>query len=355
MSEKLGDLVKGLVIIDTVTPQMVPQMHAMAEHMGTMAKEMRIMQSLTLTSQSTLHAMIPQLDVMIHPMIDMAQAFDNAKNDDFFYLAPEALDTENFKVGLDFFMTRDGKGARFLVFHKGEATSPAGIEQTRNALTAAEESIKQTALSNAKLDIAGAAPTYRDVEDFSHNDLILMMLATFALVFVIVLVLTRALVGSIIVLVIVVLSFAGALGLAALIWENFLGIQLHWLNVPIAFIVLVGVGCDYNLLLLSRYREEIDAGVATGMIRAIAGSLSVAVTAALVLAGTMLALLSSDVKNIGQAGSTIAIGLIFDMFIMRLCLVMPIARLLGPWFWWPQRILSRPRRAVPTAAAVPPL
>lgn len=175
------------------------------------------------------------------------------------------------------------------------------------------------------------------------------------LVFVIVLVLTRALVGSIIVLVIVVLSFAGALGLAALIWENFLGIQLHWLNIPIAFIVLVGVGCDYNSLLLSRYREEIDAGVATGMIRAIAGSLSVAVTAALVLAGTMLALLSSDVKNIGQAGSTIAIGLVFDMFIMRLCLVMPIARLLGPWFWWPQRVLSRPRRVVPTAAAVPPL
>ena len=355
MSAQLVTLLKGLVIIDTVTPQMVPQMHAMADHMGTMAKEMKAMQSLTMTTQSTLHAMIPQLDVMIHPMIDMAQAFDNAKNDDFFYLAPDALDTENFKVGLGFFMTPDGKGARFLVFHKGEATSPAGIEQTRNALTAADEAIKQTALSNSKLDIAGAAPTYRDVEDFSHNDLILMMLATFALVFAIVLVLTRALVGSIIVLVVVVLSFAGALGLAALIWENFLGVQLHWLNIPIAFIVLVGVGCDYNLLLLSRYREEIDAGVATGMIRAIAGSLSVAVTAALVLAGTMLALLSSDVKNIGQAGSTIAIGLIFDMFIMRLCLVMPIARLLGPWFWWPQRVLSRPRRAVPTAAAVPPL
>jgi putative drug exporter of the RND superfamily len=355
VSEQLVNLLKGLVIIDTVTPQMVPQMHAMVGHMGTMAKEMRIMQSLTLASQSTLHAMIPQLDVMVHPMIDMAQAFDNAKNDDFFFLPPEALNTENFKVGLGFFMTPDGKGTRLMIFHKGEALSPQGIEQTRNASAAAQEAIKQTALSNAELDMAGAAPTYRDVEDFSHNDLILMMLATFGLVFVIVLVITRALVGSIIVLVIVVLSFAGALGLAALIWETFLGIQLHWLNVPIAFIVLVGVGCDYNLLLLSRYREEIDAGVKTGMIRAVAGSLSVAVTAALVLAGTMLALLSSDVQNIGQAGSTIAIGLVFDMFIMRLCLVMPIARLLGPWFWWPQRILSRPRRAVPTAAAVPPL
>lgn len=351
VAEQIGVLLKGLVVIDTVTPQMVPQMQAMVEHMGTMAKEMRTMQSLTLTTQSTLHAMIPQLEVMIHPLIDMAQAFDNAKNDDFFLLSPEALETENFKVGLEFFMTPDGKGARFLVFHEGEAMSPAGIQQSRNATAAAHEAIKQTALSNANLNMAGASPTYRDVEDFSHNDLILMMLATFGLVFVIVLVITRALVGSIIVLVVVVLSFAGSLGLASLIWETFLGVQLHWLNIPIAFIVLVGVGCDYNLLLLSRYREELDAGIQTGMIRAIAGSLSVAVTAALVLAGTMLALLSSDVKNIGQAGSTIAIGLVFDMFIMRLCLVMPIARILGPWFWWPQRVLSRPRDSVDRAPA----
>ena len=343
ISEQMVNLVKGLTIIDTVTPQMVPLIHAMAEHMGTMAKEMRAMQSLTLATQSTMHAMIPQLDVMIRPMVDMAQAFDNAKNDDFFFLPPEALETDDFKVSLDFFMTHDGKGARFLVYHKGEAMSPEGITQTRNASFAAEEALKQTALSNADLYVAGAASTYRDVEDFSHNDLIIMMLATFGLVFIIVLVLTRALIGSIIVLTTVVLSFACALGLAAFMWETLLGVKLHWLNIPIAFIVLVGVGCDYNLLMLSRYREELSAGIKTGMIRAVGGSLSVAVTAALVLAGTMLALLSSDVKQIGEAGTTIAIGLVFDMFIVRIFLVLPLARLLGPWFWWPQSVRSRPR------------
>ncbi|WP_170915085.1 MULTISPECIES: MMPL family transporter, partial [unclassified Mycobacterium] len=67
------------------------------------------------------------------------------------------------------------------------------------------------------------------------------------------------------------------------------------------------------------------------------------VTAALVLAGTMLAMLSSDVVNIGQAGSTICIGLIFDMMIVRLFLVMPLARILGPWFWWPQKLPTRKR------------
>ncbi len=354
ITDELVKLLQGLTIIDTVTPQMPPLMHTMVETMRAMTGDMRTMQSLTLSTQSTLHAMIPQLDVMIHPMVDMAQAFDNAKNDDFFFLPPDALQTEDFKISLDFFMTHDGKGVRFLVYHKGEAMGPEGITQTRNASLAAQESLKQTALSNADLYVAGAASTYRDVEDFSHNDLILMMLATFGLVFVIVLVLTRALIGSIIVITTVVLSFFCALGLAALIWETLLGLKLHWLNIPIAFIVLVGVGSDYNLLMLSRYREELSAGIKTGMIRAIAGSLSVAVTAAFVLAGTMLALLSSDVRNIGQAGSTIAIGLIFDMLIVRIFLVLPLARLLGPWFWWPQIVRSRPRAGISPVSAPQP-
>jgi len=335
ITDEFGNEVHGLAIIDTVTPQIATQTHAIAANLETI-------RSLTLALQSTLHSLIPQLDVFIHPLVDLAQAFDNAKNDDFFFLPPDALNTPDFKVGMDFFMTADGKGARIIVYHQGEAMSPEGIKQIQNVATAAQESLKGTPLSNAKLSLAGASSNYRDIQDFSYNDLIIMMLATFGLVFLIVLVITRALIGSIIVLITVMLSFAGSLGLATLVWETILGIKLHWLTIPISFIVLVGVGCDYNLLLLSRYREELPAGIKTGLIRAMAGSGNVVVTAAFVLAGTMLALLSSDVINIGQSGSTICIGLIFDMLIVRLFLVMPLARLLGPWFWWPQRIPSRP-------------
>ncbi|CQD09574.1 membrane protein MmpL [Mycobacterium lentiflavum] len=335
ITNELGNEVHGLTIIDAVTPRIITQIHAVATNLESI-------RSLTLTLQSTLHALIPQLDVFINPLVDMAQAFDAAKNDDFFFLPPDALTTPDFKVGMDFFMTPDGRGARTIVYHQGEAMSPEGIKQIRDVSAAAQESIKGTPLSNAQLYVAGAASNYRDVEDFSYNDLIIMMLATFGLVFIIVLMITRALAGSIVVLITVILSFAGSLGLATFVWETLLGIQLHWLTIPISFIVLVGVGCDYNLLLLSRYKEEIDAGFGTGLIRAMAGSGNVVVTAALVLAGTMLALLSSDVVNIGQAGSTICIGLIFDMMIVRLFLVMPLARILGPWFWWPQKIRRSP-------------
>ena len=344
ITDELGNTVRGITTIDEVTPQIVPQIQAVASNL-------EAIRSLTLTLQSTLHSLIDQLDPFIQPLVDMAQAFDNAKNDDFFFLPPDALKTPDFKVGMDFFMTPDGKGARFVMYHTGEAQSPEGIKQVQDVAADAQEAIKGTSLSNAKLYVAGAASNYRDVQDYSRNDIIIMMLATFALVFTIVLLITRALVGAIVVLITVILSFAGAYGLSVFIWETLLHTQLHWLTLPIAFIVLVAVGCDYNLLLLSRYRQELGAGIRTGLIRTMGSSGGVVVTAAFVFAFTMLALLASDVINIGQAGTAICIGLIFDMIIVRLFLVMPLARLLGPWFWWPQRIPSRPRAELTNAAA----
>ncbi|WP_255795919.1 MMPL family transporter, partial [Mycobacteroides abscessus] len=336
-TSQLGPMVDGLSMVDAATPQMITQLNAMVQNMA-------VMQQLTLTMQSLFHATIAQLEPMINPMVDMGKAFDNAKNDDFFFMPPESFNTKDFQTGMKFMMTPDGKGARILIYHQGEAMSPEGIDQIQRAEAAAHEAIKGTSLSNVDLLVAGASANYRDVQAFSMNDILTIMLATFGLVFLIVMVITRTLAGSVIVLITVVLSFLGSLGLAAFIWETLIGIELHWLTLPIAFIVLVGVGCDYNLLLLSRYREELSAGIRTGLIRTIAGSGNVAVTAAFVLAGTMLAMLSSDVVNIGQAGSTICIGLIFDMMIVRLFLVMPLARILGPWFWWPQK-LPTPKRA----------
>jgi RND superfamily putative drug exporter len=345
LTDELANTVHGITIIDDVTPQVIPQIE-------TVVSNLRATQTLTLTLQSTLHSLVSQLDPFISPLIDLAQAFDNAKNDDFFFLPPDALKTDDFKVGMNFFMTPDGKGARLVFYHTGEAQSPEGIKQVEDVTAAAQEAIKGTSLSNAKISLAGAASNYRDVRDYSANDIIIMMLATFALVFIIVLAITRALIGAIIVLITVMLSFAAAFGLSIFVWETLLHTQLHWLTLPIAFIVLVAVGCDYNLLLLSRYRQEIGAGVKTGLIRTMGSSGGVVFTAAFVFAFTMLALLSSDVINIGQAGLTICMGLMLDMLVVRLLLVMPLARVLGPWFWWPQRIPSRPRAELADRAAM---
>src|SRR6202012_792552 len=125
-----------------------------------------------------------------------------------------------------------------------------------------------------------------------------------------------------------------------------LGIELHWEVLAMAVIVLLAVGSDYNLLLVSRLKEEIGAGINTGIIRAMGGTGKVVTSAGLVFAFTMMSMLASALVVIGQVGTTIGIGLLFDTLVVRAFMTPSIAALLGRWFWWPQQVRPRPASAL---------
>jgi RND superfamily putative drug exporter len=127
-----------------------------------------------------------------------------------------------------------------------------------------------------------------------------------------------------------------------LVWQDILGFKLYWIVLALAVIILLAVGSDYNLLLISRFKEEIRAGLNTGIIRAMAGSGAVVTSAGLVFAATMSAFIVSDLRILGQIGTTIGLGLLFDTLIVRSFMTPSIAAMLGRWFWWPQRVRPRP-------------
>lgn len=102
-----------------------------------------------------------------------------------------------------------------------------------------------------------------------------------------------------------------------LIWQHLLGIELYWIVLALAIIILLAVGSDYNLLVVSRFKEEIGAGLNTGLIRTMAGTGSVVTAAGLVFAFTMCGFIFGDLMVLAQIGTTIGIGLIFDTLIVR--------------------------------------
>ena len=138
------------------------------------------------------------------------------------------------------------------------------------------------------------------------------------------------------------LSLGASFGLSVLVWQYFLGIQIHWSVLVMSVIVLLAVGSDYNLLLVSRMKEEIGAGINTGIIRAMGGTGKVVTNAGLVFAFTMASMVVSDLRSIGQVGTTIGLGLLFDTLVVRAFMTPSIAALLGRWFWWPQQVRPRP-------------
>ncbi len=162
------------------------------------------------------------------------------------------------------------------------------------------------------------------------------------LIFTIMLIITRSFVAALVIVGTVALSLGSSFGLSVLIWQYILGIKLYWMVLPMSVIVLLAVGSDYNLLLVSRMKEEIGAGINTGIIRAMGGTGKVVTNAGLVFAFTMASMVSSDLRIIGQVGTTIGLGLLFDTLIVRSFMTPTIAALLGRWFWWPQVVRPRP-------------
>jgi RND superfamily putative drug exporter len=157
---------------------------------------------------------------------------------------------------------------------------------------------------------------------------------------------TRSDIAALVIVGTVVLSLGASFGMSVLLWQHLLGIQLHWVVLAMSVIVLLAVGSDYNLMLVSRMKEEIGAGLNTGIIRAMGGTGRVVTMAGLVFAATMASMIVSDLLMIGQVGTTIALGLLFDTMVVRAFMTPSVAAILGRWFWWPQRVRTRPASAM---------
>ncbi|OKH64292.1 hypothetical protein EB74_10680, partial [Mycobacterium sp. SWH-M5] len=329
--------------------EIVPEMQRMADLMPRMVAVMPAqIQSMKNQKQTLLNqyqvqkAQQDQTMAMQENATAMSEAFDAAKNDDSFYLPPEAFETDDFQRGMKLFMSPDGHAVRFTIVHQGDPLTEEGTSRMDDLKIAAADAIKGTPFEGARIYLGGSAATYNDMQIGADYDLIIVAAAALILIFIIMMVLTRAIVASAVIVGTVVLSLASAFGLSVLLWQHIVGIPLHWMVLPMSVIVLLAVGADYNLLLVSRMKEEIHAGIRTGIIRAMVGTGAVVTAAGLVFAFTMGSMAVSSLITIGQVGTTIGLGLLFDTLVVRSLMTPSIATLLGHWFWWPQRVRERP-------------
>jgi len=307
---------------------------------------MQSMRTMVLTMHSTMSGMYELMDDVSADSTAMGKVFDAAQNDDSFYLPPEIFDNKDFQRAMSLFFSPDGKTMRMFIEHRGDPATPEGIARVEAISDAAAEALKVTPLENAEIYLAGTASTFKDMRDGSNYDLLIAGVAALGLILSIMLIITRSLIAALVIVGTVAISLGAAFGLSVLVWQHILGIELHWLVLAMSVIVLLAVGSDYNLLLVSRMKEEIGAGINTGIIRAMGGSGKVVTAAGLVFAFTMMSMVVSDLRIIGQVGSTIGIGLLLDTLVVRALMTPSIAALLGRWFWWPQRVRQRPASAM---------
>ena len=334
-TDDVNELVPILERLDVLLPQL-------NELMPQQIESLESQRTMLLTQYQSQGGMQNQQAAAAEGQSAMGDAFNDAMNDDTFYLPPEIFDNEDFKRGMESFISPDGKSVRFIISHEGDPLSADGIDRIDAIKLAAKEAIKGTPLEGAKIYVGGTAAIFKDMEDGNFYDLIIAGIAALALIFIIMLLITRAVIAAGVIVGTVVLSLGASFGLSVLVWQHVLGKPLHFMVMAMAVIILLAVGADYNLLLVARLKEEVHAGINTGIIRAMGGTGSVVTAAGLVFAFTMMAMMVSSMTVVAQVGTTIGMGLLFDTLVIRAFMTPSIAALMGRWFWWPQRVRTRP-------------
>jgi RND superfamily putative drug exporter len=248
------------------------------------------------------------------------------------------------------FVSKDGHTARILVSGDANPLGPEGrhrlrAEQAALRTALADPALAATPLAGARLEVTGAAAFGADLHDLVRRDMTVVTVMVLAAVFLILVMVLRALVAPLYLLASVVLSFAAAVGITELVWHDLMGHQIEWFLPIVTFVFLVAVGADYNLLLTARIREETEVGDRPGIARAVVSTGGVITSAGLIFAGSFLALVPAPMTGMAEVGFSIAVGLLLDTLIVRTLIVPAAAMLLGPWNWWPRRPTDQPRTA----------
>ena len=196
------------------------------------------------------------------------------------------------------------------------------------------------AVPGANALVGGNTAITLDISRASAHDRAVIIPVILVVVFLILALLLRALIAPVMLIATVVLSFAAALGVSALMFDHVFKFGGADTSFPLfVFVFLVALGIDYNIFLMTRVREEAGKhGPRRGALIGLSATGGVITSAGAVLAGTFAALATLPVTFLAELGFAVAFGVLLDTIIVRSVLVTALNLDLGHWVWWPSKL-----------------
>jgi putative drug exporter of the RND superfamily len=242
------------------------------------------------------------------------------------------------------FVSADGRTVQFeAALRAGGQQSTAALDATptiRKVVSAAARASGATASG-----VAGEAAALYDVSSVSNHDLLHVIPIAIVAIGILLALVLRSAVAPWYLIASVALSYFAALGVSTLVFIDIGGSAGLTFILPfLMFIFLLALGEDYNILVMTRVREEAhDHPLREAVVRAVGRTGSTVTSAGMVLAGTFAVFGiaggggpgGSQIRDIGFG---LAIGILMDTFLVRTLIVPSTVALLGRWNWWPARL-----------------
>lgn len=216
--------------------------------------------------------------------------------------------------------------------------------ENRTQITALQETseaaITSSALAGSNYYVGGEGANSADIMSVNDADFTRVVILVIVGILVVIAILLRSFVAPLYMVATVLLNYGATLGIAIWLFLGLMGQSGLIYIIPLfIFVILVALGADYNIFLVSRIREESrELPIREAVRRSITHTGGVITACGIILAGTFATLLTSPMEVVFQLGLAISLGVLLDTFLVRALLVPAIAVLLKRWNWWPSRL-----------------
>ncbi|HLR42931.1 MAG TPA: MMPL family transporter [Pseudogracilibacillus sp.] len=248
----------------------------------------------------------------------------------------EALDEEDFWEAADLYLSPDRKIVKFDAILDVNPYTVEAINLVDEVHDQVNHAIDKTRLEVNDVQIAGTSSMNNDLNDVSSKDY--QRTATLMLIgiFIVLVFLLRSLVMPIYILASLLLTYYTSLSLTEFIYVTLVGHDgLTWAIPFFSFVMLIALGVDYSIFLMSRFNEYKHQRLYDGMMKSMRNMGTVIISATIILGGTFGAMLPSGVLSLLQIATVVIIGLALYALVI-LPLFTPIfVKLFGKYNWWP--------------------
>jgi RND superfamily putative drug exporter len=232
-------------------------------------------------------------------------------------------------------LSEDGKTAQITVLLSGNPEASSTLDFVEHTL---RPKAHAAAPAGTKVYVAGESASFVDVRAAVSRDLAVILPAAAVIIFVILALLLRSALAPLYLLITTALGFTATLGGTVYLFQHLLGQAGLIFFIPImVYIFVVAIGTDYNILTMTRLREEVRAGNEPRQASdlTIEHSSATVASAGIILAGTFGSLALAGISLLAQLGFAVAFGILLAAFCIAPLLVPSVAALLGYKVWWP--------------------
>jgi len=203
------------------------------------------------------------------------------------------------------------------------------------------------ALSSSEILVGGSTATLYDMslstsEQFTNIEILVIIG-----IFIVLMIVLGSILLPVFAIISIAMSITWAFAAVTLVFGMWLGLPILWIIPLILFVMLMGIGMDYNVFILTRIREEVHKGkeIKEAVVDAVDWTGGIITALALIMAGAFGSIMLSSNTMLQMFGFALALAVLLDAMVVRTYIVPAAIVLMGKWAWWAPGRLQREGRA----------